>query len=453
MRIVTEADALTDKIMGEQEYEEKSSYRLLSWCAFLDYENGRLLHNYMTGETLFFDAKEDFESSDTKKALIKKWFMVPEESDDVELLEELRAAMKLFDNREGVDSYKILTTTDCNARCFYCYELGIKKENMTEETARKSADYILRSSGDSKVTLAWFGGEPMMNPKVIDIICGALKDNKKEYASVMTSNGYLFDEDTVKRATDEWNLKNIQITLDGTKEVYNRVKAYAENDDNPFGRVLKNIHLLSDAGVRVNIRLNLSLENGDDILRLINELGREFKDNDNVSAYVSGLFQETLKTDACFKKELSEKLIEASNALSKNGLTGSKFTRLHTRAGGCMADSDNHRGISPSGRLMKCEHFIYDRLVGSIDEGDDKEAIEGWKKRMPDGRLCGTCVVRPVCYRLEGCPVSHPCDEFEQKEFILRKEKQLLKNVEIAEAEKKIIEDTDLTDSSEDEIC
>ena len=463
MKIINPPDKVIMQLTGSKVYDSKLKYRLLKWVGVIqvDEENeshlkifgkperGTILHNYITGETLYFEPEEDFR--DYMEHLVKGLFFVPYDHDDEKTVHQLRSALRLMNTKKDVTSFKILTTTDCNARCFYCYESGIKKHDMSLETADKVAEYIIKKSGKKKVTLAWFGGEPLMGTEVIDRICSRVKETGMEYISVMTSNGYLFDEEQIEKSVIDWNLKNIQITLDGTKKIYNKVKAYTDAEDDPYERVLKNIRNLADAGVRVNIRLNMGAGNFDDTLKLIDELSAGFSENENVSAYVSGLFQELEKDDVTLKKDLSEKLIIAAKKIADSGLDRPKIKNIHTRTGGCMADNDNHIGISPSGKLMKCEHFIFDRLVGDIDSGKDDELSKGWKERMPDGDLCGKCTVRPVCYRLEGCPVSHPCDEFEQREFTLRKESQILKNWELIN--RKGAKNVELTAVSDNEIC
>lgn len=69
---------------------------------------------------------------------------------------EVRKLAKLLgDRKKKTKSYTILTTTDCNARCFYCYELGRSRIPMSEQTAHEIADYI----SAPKVNIHWFGGE------------------------------------------------------------------------------------------------------------------------------------------------------------------------------------------------------------------------------------------------------------------------------------------------------
>lgn len=64
---------------------------------------------------------------------------------------------------------------------------------MSNETAHKAAAYIAAHCGGEKVHLHWFGGEPLFNKQVIDIICTDLTEKGIVYESMMISNGYLFD--------------------------------------------------------------------------------------------------------------------------------------------------------------------------------------------------------------------------------------------------------------------
>ena len=83
-----------------------------------------------------------------------------------------------------------------------------------------------------------------------------------------------------------------------------------------------------------------------------------------------------------------------------------------------MADGDSHRGISPAGKLIKCEHHIFDKLTGDIFENnEDLKVLENWKKKLPYGDNCKDCFALPTCYKLAGCPVSHICDNEEKKNY------------------------------------
>ena len=158
MKIINPPDKVIMQLTGSKVYDSKIKYRLLKWVGVIqvDEENeshlkifgkperGTILHNYITGETLYFEPEEDFR--DYMERLVKGLFFVPYDHDDEKTVHQLRSALRLMNTKKDVTSFKILTTTDCNARCFYCYESGIKKHDMSLETADKVVEYIIKKS-------------------------------------------------------------------------------------------------------------------------------------------------------------------------------------------------------------------------------------------------------------------------------------------------------------------
>ena len=63
---------------------------------------------------------------------------------------------------------------------------------MSLETAERLADYMLAHSGGKPFRIAWFGGEPLLNLRVIDRISARLQAAGANYHSQMDSNGFLF---------------------------------------------------------------------------------------------------------------------------------------------------------------------------------------------------------------------------------------------------------------------
>ncbi len=171
----------------------------------------------------------------------------------------LRPAAKI------ITDYTIFTTTDCNARCFYCFEKNAARIPMSPGSAEKTAGFIAGHCGGNEVSISWFGGEPLYNMEAIDIICRGLRERGIPFNSKIVSNGYLFDREIIGRAKVDWELRSVQITLDGTEDVYNKAKAYIYKGVNAFRRVIGNIHLLLDAGIAVDIRLNIDTYNADNL--------------------------------------------------------------------------------------------------------------------------------------------------------------------------------------------
>ena len=217
MQVIIPTTSLVEQIVGRQKRAEGQSYRLMTYVVQQPVADGVLLYNTLTCSLVLLTPDEAADIT-MQQELIDRWFLVPQAHDDQRLCRQVRQmAALLKPAAKAITSYTILTTTGCNARCFYCYEKGTKPVAMTAETADKVVRYIVKHRDDEKVKISWFGGEPLVNAKVIDQICTELREQGVPFRSTMTSNGYLFDADMVQRARDLWQLRSVQITLDGTE--------------------------------------------------------------------------------------------------------------------------------------------------------------------------------------------------------------------------------------------
>ena len=355
--------------------------------------------------------------------LISHWFLVPEDHDDYKLSQQLKHVARLMEApKPHITGYTIMTTSDCNARCFYCYELGQARRPMTEETAQQVADYIIKHCGGEEVNIGWFGGEPLYNKPVINLIVNRLKEagvnyssTIVNYSSTMISNGYLLDAETVKVAHDLWNLNRVQITIDGTEQTYNRVKAYIYRGVNAYERVMENIGHLLAADIHVSIRMNIDMHNADDLERLAEELNERFKGNKHLHAYLHLLFEDNAKrVGACDddkRKMLMEKMRLIEDKLAGWGLFKYHNFEPLIKTGNCMADNDGSVVIQPDGYITKCEHYTDSHHVGHINQdGFDAEKIAYFKEKgTMVGEFCRQCVKYPDCQFLLSCPNFEEC--------------------------------------------
>ena len=163
---------------------------------------------------------------------------------------------------------------------------------MTDSIAHKVAKFVNDTRKGNKIKLEWIGGEPLLNPNAIDLICGDLRNYEINFESSLVSNGLLLNEDLINQALNRWNLKSIQITIDGTEKVYNDTKNYSGDIANPFNNILNNIAEIFKANIYLSIRLNLSYTNVHDLERLIWLLIKSFPDKSQYLIYVSLLEQE-----------------------------------------------------------------------------------------------------------------------------------------------------------------
>lgn len=430
-------------MIGSQKVSENVKYRPFFYMKKLSVEEGSLLLNLLTHEMIFLNKIEllsftnDIEiDSDLTRELVAKWFLVPNDFNDLQLAEQVENMMKLTNKLYKSNKYStftILTTTDCNARCFYCVERGAAKKVMSAQTAYDIADFIIKNKLTSKVYLRWFGGEPLYNHEVIDIICNRLKEEKIEYESHMTSNGYLFDEQMIAKAIDLWNLTNTQITLDGTEEKYNRIKNYIYNEGSAFLKVLNNIELLSKFNINVRIRMNIDQNNIDDLYNLTDELFERFGDIDNIKIYCALIFEESCAYMKRMGDDDRRNLVEKQVGLEKYILEKGKYSidskLFRERFAHCMADDTHSVLILPDGNLGKCQSIIDSNFIGSIyDEKLNSKMLDWYKDIKTISNKCDSCIFRPTCIYPKCCVISlQNCTDLDKQLIINRIETQMLK--------------------------
>lgn len=413
MKIISEANesVLT---MLRLFYINEERTRWSQHCVITPAIDGMLVFNLLTRELIFLDQVE-FERFDKLDYLKRHWFVVPVNLKEKDLADfvKLRLYTQQPKSNRIVD-YTIFTTTDCNARCFYCFELGRSRIPMSCETAEKVVRYIGAHCGGKEVRIGWFGGEPLFNVEAIDSITEGLHREGIKFTSRMVSNGYLFDDGIVHRAVSSWNLKTVQITLDGTERIYNKIKAYIYPDSNPFDVVMDNILRLQQAGIRVSIRLNMDLYNADDLLVLVDYLAARFAGRKGISVYAHHLFKgntpnaELHTMDDWNKRQ--EAMDRLNDALERNALLPNKGISKNFRLSYCMADSGKAVTILPDGSIGLCEHCTEGEFIGHLDRNDiDTDVVASWEERTPEIAECSNCFFYMDCIKLKKCFTGSTC--------------------------------------------
>ena len=429
------------QIGGYQFRTKGKKYRLNKYVLEREIEGGTLMHNFFTGSTVLirpFERMNIFTEypCDYADYLLNNYFIVPENFDEQYLVDLLRSRkfIPFTDNYlDHPTEFTILSTTKCNARCFYCYEMQSKgKTHMTYETAEKVARYIMdvAPKGNS-LSLGWFGGEPLYNLDVIDLITSRLNSAGYEFRGNMISNGYLFDEKLVRRARADWHLENIQITLDGTEEMYNKVKNYIYKDQgSAYKRVLQNMHYLLKAGVFVSVRMNCDHHNAENLKQLVRELHEEFKDYTNFSMYVWPIFEEGFTRTEEEKEQLFKSLVEIESLIQELGYILSHGISFEIKGIHCMVDSGSGVIIGPNGDLGVCEHYIDRDFFSHIDNPSEKnmEILQSWRDYSEYTELCNDCPIYPACQRMKKCPDEMVCDTY-QKNYMIEHHKMCLLDV------------------------
>ena len=420
-------------------YSNDARYRLQKYIILSKGENGRpLVYNCLTKELVELTDGDNLFS----EYFLKHLFIVPTAFREDILAMMIRNVLESQLKRKIIPlGYTILTTTACNARCFYCYEKNDPKKPMSEKTALDVAEFIARNYNKIKennegsvqdVALAWFGGEPLFRKKCINIICERLKELGVPYRSSMISNGYLFDEKTVNEAKNIWGLKNVQITIDGTKDVYNKTKSFIYKNDNPFETIMENIKRLSENGIFATIRINVGKFNAEDAEKLICEIADRFSGNKFIKVYLHSLFDEfnsDIKTEDD-DRYVFEKMERLENSIEEKGLRAAAGSLSNScKSSHCMADSGRHLCILTDGRLTLCEHYTNSNVIGTIYDfpnNVDWELVDRYKRVLQPYDRCYGCPLITDCSILKICADNdRSCTSARQRYKINRKTKEI----------------------------
>lgn len=410
-------------LLGEQEMP--STAQRLRACAYVAfrYVDGRyLLFHTLTREVLLLPAAEidpflpgtllpaECLAEAELAQLYKNYFLVPEDCDELALYRDVKDILRLKEELpEGIGSYVILPTTACNARCFYCFEQGMKYHGMTEETTEDCIHFILdHCPEDKKIHINWFGGEPLMGEKMIDRISAALQEAGIELHADMISNGSLFTPELIEKAKRDWKLSDVQITLDGLAEEYVRRKRYVSAVKDPFETVIGNIHRLIAAGIEVKIRLNLDQNNVGELFRCIDYLGEEFprEERGKLQVYCHSLFG----TDCGLEEtdtDLEPWVDQVNDYILRSGLPGGGvLLDLSLKNTYCMADRAEHGAlIDAEGRLFACDAMPENLRYGTVKDGVTE--TERYRRILEERALspeCQDCAYLPECTDFRFCP-------------------------------------------------
>lgn len=384
------------------------------YCIQTPVEDGILIFNMLTRELISL-SQEEFTRFDQIDYLVKHFFVLPETAKEKEYADFVKWVLSAQHKKpKEITGYTIFPTTDCNARCFYCFELGRSRVPMSCEIAEKVVKYIKDHCGGKAVKISWFGGEPLFNMPAIETICKGLRMAGISFQSNMTSNGYLFDDEVVQKAVNEWNLKKVQLTLDGTEKIYNKIKAYIYNGTNPYKIVLDNIDRLLKADIFVTIRLNMDLYNADDLLLLSQELAQRFGGRKGLRVYAHHLFEGGKPNAELHSDEEWEKrdamMCRLDECLTGSGLALQTGILKNIKLNHCKADSGKAVTILPDGNIGLCEHFTESEFIGHIDqEGFDATVVASWKETIPEIPECETCFYFLDCVKLKKCSSSSVC--------------------------------------------
>ncbi len=285
--MLSKKESCTDSYRIEEEAED-ASYRPSEFNYVVKKNNCYLIYNKLYN-SLYRFSKRDYSqytkgtcvSKRLRHKLIQNGFWVKAGINERKTFRKISSALTY--RKTAPLSITITTTLKCNAHCPYCYEKGVRQQDLPDDVADGIFDFIVSRHPENGLNLTWFGGEPLMNTRVIDNLCNRLREKGIVFSSYIITNGSLFTEELIKEGISSWNLKNAQITIDGPREHYEKIKNFDKATGFGYDHIMRVVRHLSENGVNVNIRINITRENLPVICQLAKELEESFASCDNVT--------------------------------------------------------------------------------------------------------------------------------------------------------------------------
>ena len=346
---------------------------------------------------------------------------------------------------DGIASHLILITTeDCNLRCKYCVYSDFYKDKkpysskrMDLSTAIKAVDMLIeyhdkkiKRGYNDRVKINFYGGEPLLNYKMIKSIVEYIKTtNLKNVDYLITTNGTTLNDEIIDFLAcnkflvafsldgDEFNHDRNRLTITGAKThqviLKNIIKYYEALKKYNTEEQLINITCCYDdysdmrkmSDFFEKLRLTVPILNV--LYNKVYDVDTDYYDycdkiykdsamkNDSYAKSIKSLFEEYYEKGKGINVPKSVKSIFRSYYLLKNRKKGC----LNIYQGNSCSIGDK-LCVAPDGRIYICEKANQELSIGDINGGLDLNKINEIYAKFYD-------IKKKNCIN---CPVSRLCD-------------------------------------------
>lgn len=315
------------------------------------------------------EAPDSYTNFQNYDFLIKARILVDNQEDDLNVY--LADVLKNRYNSSDM-ALTILPTRGCNFGCIYCYEQDRPNVLMNEQTEKAIVKFVCSNSNLKRLSVVWYGGEPLLNFDSMVRLTKMFKQLNIEYSAKIVSNGYLLAKEKADLMKD-LAIRNIQITFDGSEEIHNQ-RRFLLGGQPTYRKIMDNLkYLLSiNKEITIDIRTNIDRRNKDDYNKFYQDFKSEINDK-RVTMYPG--FVSDLLSSECVSPEfnISEGGYKAQFILDifdKYGIEIKSFLPKYRRHS-CVASKYFAFVIGPEGELYKCWRMVGNQkeAIGNVNDG------------------------------------------------------------------------------------
>lgn len=358
----------------------------------------------------------DGELEGLSKLLAQRGFIVKEDTNE---LFRARMLHEISGRRDDILQLIFLVTEQCNFRCTYCYE-KFEKDKMTEEVKNGIKEYVKKKARFLKyLNIHWFGGEPLLAMDVIEELSKTFQEVCAEYdityTASVTTNGFNLTPKNVEKLL-KYNVSYYQVTVDGSPEYHNCTR-HLKGGQPTFDKIWNNLKAMRELNEKFlcRIRVNFLKENLDGVPAFVDEIAKEFKDDDRyaVNFFPVGQWGGPNDEDlnVLTEKDATSSALSLCDLAVDKGLNNVIDDVLNPGGYVCYAAKPNSFVIGSDGMVYKCTVALYNEKNhigqlnpdGKMELDMDKYALWIMNDEGEDPG-CQKCFLRPSCQG-SACPL------------------------------------------------
>jgi len=340
--------------------------------------------------------------------LLNKEILVDSAIDEKKRYKEL---FLRYRHEDKVFAIYITTTTNCQLDCSYCFEGSKKKKEYitideADRIVRWTADYLSQNICE-KLRIVFYGGEPLLNKKVIRYILPKLKniadDKKLFFETGILTNGEFFGFE-IGEFLSKYNLNKVQITLDGPEKCHDARRYWKKSKKGSFQRIISNIICLLENNFieKIDLRINFDKQN----IEFIPELFDFFVSN-KIEKRINlsfGIITPTISNNekSYFEKNTLGQIINAEKYLwlcSEAKKRGFSIPKEFLSGPWCTARKIHSVVVLPKGDMLKCISLVGRKefVFGNIGDCNNLEDKRFTNFEYIDDCLEENCPLIPIC--------------------------------------------------------
>ena len=307
---------------------------------------------------------------------------------------------------------------DCNLACKYCFaeegEYHGRRALMSFEVGKKALDFLVANSGNRvNLEVDFFGGEPLMNWDVVKQLVAygrsLEKPNNKKFRFTLTTNGVLLNDEVMEFVNKE--MSNVVLSLDGRKEVNDRMKPF-RTGKRSYDLIVPKFQKLAESRNQTNyyIRGTFTRNNLDfsEDVKHFADLGFKQMSIEPVVGPEEDPYSIREQDLPQIMEEYDKLALEYIDRYKKgNGFNFFHFMIdltqgpcVYKRLSGCGSGTE-YLAVTPWGDFYPCHQFVgnEDFLMGNVDEGITKPELvkEFGNCNVYSKEKCKNCFAKFYC--------------------------------------------------------